>query len=334
MMRIHRLIAILLLLESRGKMKARELAEALETSVRSVYRDIDTLGEAGIPVIASPGPGGGISLMKGYSARINSLNGDDVLQLYLTGIGIPAGRERAGGKGAGKGSGSAARLRNALLKLERQLPAAYAPSFEAARKRFYFDDRPWWEERPDIPYLEELRSAVLNSETVQAEYAGPGRGVSVRRLRPYGLVVKNGHWYTAAFCETRSEVRTFKCERILGLTATGEHFEVPDNFQLERYWQQREAGFKDGCAGEEYYPVQLRISGSRAALADRLEILESRTEGDDLLLTVNMFSFEAACRELPEWIGTAEFCGPPELRAAAGAAVRRLAQVYGEDGTG
>lgn len=332
MMRIHRLIAILLLLESRGKMKARELAEALETSVRSVYRDIDTLGEAGIPVIASPGPGGGISLMKGYSARMNSLNGDDVLQLYLTGMGIPAGRERTGRNGSG--SGSAARLRNALLKLERQLPAAYAPSFEAARKRFYFDDRPWWEERPDIPCLEELRSAVLNSETVQVEYAGPGSGISVRRLRPYGLVVKNGVWYTAAYCETRSEVRIFKCERISGLAATGEHFDIPDDFQLERYWKQREAGFRNGCAGEEYYPVQLRLSGSRAALADRLEILESRIEGDNLLLTVNMFSFEAACRELPEWIGTAEFCAPPELRAAAGAAVRRLVQVYGEAGPG
>lgn len=64
-MRLHRLIAILLLVESRGKMKANDLAEALETSVRSIYRDIDVLAEAGIPLLSTPGPNGGISLMEG-----------------------------------------------------------------------------------------------------------------------------------------------------------------------------------------------------------------------------------------------------------------------------
>lgn len=107
-MRLHRLVAILLLLESRGKLKAKELAEALETSVRSIYRDVDTLAEAGIPIVSASGPSGGLSLMEGYTVNLKSLHNDEVVHLYLTGLGIYSG--------AGTESGH--KLQNALLKLE------------------------------------------------------------------------------------------------------------------------------------------------------------------------------------------------------------------------
>lgn len=81
-MRLHRLIAILLLVESRGKIKAKELAEALETSVRSIYRDIDVLAESGIPLVATTGPNGGIALMEGYTVNLRRLHGEEVVQLF------------------------------------------------------------------------------------------------------------------------------------------------------------------------------------------------------------------------------------------------------------
>ncbi|MFD2878558.1 helix-turn-helix transcriptional regulator [Paenibacillus rhizoplanae] len=82
-MRLHRLIAILLLLESRGKMKANELSIALETSVRSIYRDIDVLAESGIPLVSTTGPNGGISLMEGYTVNLRRLQGEEVVQLFF-----------------------------------------------------------------------------------------------------------------------------------------------------------------------------------------------------------------------------------------------------------
>lgn len=126
-MRLHRLIAILLLIESRGKMKANELADALETSVRSIYRDIDVLAESGIPMVTTPGPGGGISLMEGYSINLQKLHGEEVVNLYLTGMGIPFDAQTESGL----------KLRNALLKLENTLPAAYQEDIHKAKTRFY-----------------------------------------------------------------------------------------------------------------------------------------------------------------------------------------------------
>ncbi|WP_306440379.1 helix-turn-helix transcriptional regulator [Paenibacillus sp. VTT E-133280] len=114
-MRLHRLIAILLLVESRGKMKANDLAEALETSVRSIYRDIDVLAEAGIPLLSTPGPNGGISLMEGYTVNLNQLHGEDVINLFLTGMGIHTGGH----------TDSGLKLKATLLKLEKSLPASY-----------------------------------------------------------------------------------------------------------------------------------------------------------------------------------------------------------------
>lgn len=179
-MRLHRLIAILLLVESRGKMKANDLAQALETSVRSIYRDIDVLAEAGIPLLSTPGPNGGISLMEGYTVNLNQLHGEDVINLYLTGMGIHAGGHTHSGL----------KLKTTLLKLEKTLPSSYQTDIQKAQRRFYFDDTPWWSERIEIPCLESIRTAVWRSQKLKIEYHKINRVISSRKLQPYGLVVK------------------------------------------------------------------------------------------------------------------------------------------------
>lgn len=125
-MRLHRLIAILLLVESRGKMKANELAQALETSVRSIYRDIDVLAEAGIPLLSMSGPNGGISLMEGYTVNLKQLHGEDVINLYLTGMGIYSGGH----------SESGLKLKTTLLKLEKHCPHLINLTFRKRKSAF------------------------------------------------------------------------------------------------------------------------------------------------------------------------------------------------------
>lgn len=124
--RVHRLIAIMLLIESRGRIKANELAAALETSVRSIYRDIDVLAEAGIPIVTATGPNGGISLMEGYIVNLKQLNGDELVHLYLTGLGFHHGRQKE----------STLKLKNAMLKLEKTLPPAYREDITKAKNVF------------------------------------------------------------------------------------------------------------------------------------------------------------------------------------------------------
>ena len=226
-MRIHRLIAILLLLESRGRMKARELADALEVNERSIHRDIEALCEAGIPIQSTAGPTGGFGLMEGYTSSLSGLNCDEMVSLYLNGVGIRLDQV----------TGSAVDLASALSKLELNMPDAYKEDIAKARSRFLFDPTPWWKDRLPFPSLETLRAALWNSEKVLIGYTGPKGGVSERIVRPYGLVVKAMIWYLVAFCETRNDTRAFRCDRVITAVPTGDRFAIPEGFDLESFWR-------------------------------------------------------------------------------------------------
>ncbi|MBY9079225.1 YafY family transcriptional regulator [Paenibacillus sp. HN-1] len=303
-MRLHRLIAILLLLESRGRIKARELAEALETSVRSIYRDVDTLSEAGVPIISTSGPGGGLALMPGYTLDLKTIHNDDIIQLYLTGLGI-----RSGG-----GSESGQRLQAALLKLEKTLPESYQPDLHKAKSRFWFDDTPWWSEKKPLPCLETIRAGIWKSLKLKLHYRKHSSDSSVRIVRPYGLVVKQGDWYLAAYCETAQDLRIFRCERVEQAELVEEEFEIPPDFRLEAFWKEKEEGFKQLRRDEEHYPVVLRLDDPVPLLTGNLDILKLDRRDGEIWATVNLYGYEAACRELLPLIGVAEVMEPGEIR--------------------
>lgn len=232
-MRLHRLIAILLLLESRGQLKARELAAALETSERTVHRDIATLCEAGIPIEAIAGPTGGFHLMEGYTHHLPQLPHDAAVSLFLRGIGLhPREEQEAYGD-----------VRRALGQLESRLPEAYRRDVRIAQKRFYFDPTPWWEGVPISIYLDTLRQAVWHERKVAISYENMHQDVSERIVQPYGLVVKVMQWYLVAYCEQRDAVRTFKVSRIRHAQLLDHSFTVPENFTLEAYWTSRANAF-------------------------------------------------------------------------------------------
>ncbi|MBT2287875.1 WYL domain-containing protein [Paenibacillus albidus] len=317
-MRVHRLIAILLLIESRGKIKAGELASALETSVRSVYRDIDVLCEAGIPLVTKPGPNGGIFLMDGYTVNLKQLHGEDVINLYLTGMGIYSGGRTESGL----------KLRNTLLKLEKTLPPAYRQDVETAKNRFYFDDTPWWSERAEIPCLETVRSAVWRSEKLEIQYRKVSGEVSRRTLHPYGLVVKQGEWYLAAFCEEARELRSFKCSRIHTAQTLDEEFRIPAEFSLMEYWSKQEQEFKMSKSSAEYYPVVIRLKAEKKARLTHLEIIQQIEEEESLLLTLNLYSYEYACEHMLSILEYAELREPAELREALKKKLSNLMEIY------
>ncbi|WP_150271593.1 helix-turn-helix transcriptional regulator [Paenibacillus tepidiphilus] len=320
-MRLHRLIAILLLVESRGRITAQALAEALETSVRSIYRDIDVLGEAGIPLTAVSGPGGGISLMPGYTVNLRQLHGEEVLQLYLTGMGI---RTREPGE-------SGLKLKNALMKLEKTLPPAYQADLHKVQSRFLFDEAPWWEELPELPCLETLRGALLRSAKLAIRYRKVNNEVSERTVQPYGLIVKRGEWYLAAYCEAARELRTFKCERINAVAELDEGFEIPDGFSLEEYWRGQEHVFKAARREAEHYLVVIRLSredGKQMLAQTSMEVTEVKEEGLRMLFSVNMYEYHQACKEALTLPPTAEILQPAELRAYMQQRIRQWAELY------
>jgi predicted DNA-binding transcriptional regulator YafY len=230
-MRLHRLIGILLLMESRGTVKAKTLAEAFETTERTIYRDIDTLCEAGVPILSTSGPAGGYSLMDGYTIRQDNLHSDEVISLYLSGIGIhPV-----------KHSEASINLKKSVLKLEKSLPAEYLPDIKIAKERFFYDPNIWWKEPKTIECLDLLRKAVWKSQKIIILYKKNSKNSSettVRKIRSYGLVVKNMDWYLIAYCETRKGLRVYRCDRILEATLLPEEtFTIPEDFNLEEFWK-------------------------------------------------------------------------------------------------
>lgn len=225
-MRLHRLIAILLLLESRGQLKARELADALEASERTIHRDIATLCEAGIPIEAIAGRTGGFRLMEGYTNHLPQVRGDEAIGLFLRGLGMnPSEQQEAH-----------VDLRNALGRLEARMPDCYRRDVRAAQKRFYFDPTPWDEGMPS-PRLEILRQGVWHSCKLAFEYENALGERGARVVRPYGLVVKAGRWYLIAYCEAKHSVRSFSLLRIECPKLLDETFAWPDDFSLETFWK-------------------------------------------------------------------------------------------------
>ncbi|MFC3749727.1 helix-turn-helix transcriptional regulator [Paenibacillus sp. GCM10012306] len=303
-MRLHRLIAMLLLMESRGKMKASELAAALETSVRSIYRDVDVLAESGIPILSTPGPNGGISLMEGYTLQLKQLHGEDVVHLYLTGMGIHTAA----------GSESGLKLKSALLKLEKTLPPAYQEDVTKAKQRFYFDDTPWWIARAIIPCLEALRLAVWRTRAIEIQYRKIDGSESIRLVHPYGLVVKLGDWYLVAYCLKAREIRTFKCERVVAVKLLEDPYTIPGDFSLEEHWHSQQQNFKQARKVAEQYEVILKVDLQYVQALGNLEIINVVEKGEQQLLTVNMYDYESACNTAMKLMGYAEIVEPVVLR--------------------
>ncbi|WP_020578524.1 WYL domain-containing protein [Actinopolymorpha alba] len=187
-MRASRLLSLLLLLQTRGRMTAPELAEELEVSVRTVYRDIDSLSAAGVPVYADRGPAGGYQLLDGYRTRLTGLTGDEAESLFLTGMPGQAAAE------LGLGSVLAA----TELKLMAALPPELRSRAGRIRERFHLDAPSWFREMERPEHLAAVADAVWNQRMIRIRYERWGQTVVTRTLEPYGLVLKTGVWYVAA----------------------------------------------------------------------------------------------------------------------------------------
>ncbi len=317
-MRLHRLIAIILLIESRGTVKAKELADALETSVRTVYRDIDILCESGIPITAATGPNGGIGFVEGYHINIGKLHCDDVINLFLCGIGIRPDEQ----------SESSLRLKNALLKLEDSLPAQYVPDIKIAKERFFFDPTPWWEERTPVYNLDIIRRSVWQSKKLKIFYLKVNGESAWRVIHPYGLVVKTMDWYMVGYCESSGEIRTFRCDRMTVAQIVDEAFSYPEDFHLESYWTQSSNEFKETCREKEYYPVEIRLNVKNAALLKNYEVIDKRADGEIIYTTINLYSFEIAKLKVPDMIGRSEIITPFELRCHVKGLFNEIIKLY------
>ncbi|UZW13492.1 YafY family protein [Clostridium pasteurianum] len=302
-MRLHRLLGIIMLLNSRGTMKAGNLAKLLETSERTIYRDIDMLCESGIPITSTSGPKGGFSFMEGYKINSKDLETGDVFNILLSSMGIVTE----------KNTETSQQLKNSILKLENSLSEEHRNEIIKAKERFFIDSQPWWGRKIENKNVDIIKKSLFNLKKLKIYYKKFTGEISERIIRPYGVVVKNSQWYMTAFCELKNEVRIFKCSRIEAVEILKETFKMPENFSLERFWNTSKEKFVNQPTlnlKHNSYPVKIKFYEEKKKLLEGFHIQLS----NKWLYTIDMLSFETACNVIFPLCDRIEVLEPLDLR--------------------
>ena len=322
-MRASRLVSLLLLLQTRGRMTAQELADALEVSVRTVYRDVESLGAAGVPVYADRGPAGGYRLLEGYRTRLTGMTAPEAEALFLAGMPGPA---------ADLGLGPV--LAAAELKLLAALPDELADRGGRMRQRFHLDAPGWFRNPEPTPHLSALAGAVWEDRLVEVRYRRWKTPREVTRvLAPLGVVLKAGRWYLVA--SSGEQVRTYRVGAVLDVVVRDERCERPEGFDLAAYWRdwtQRyerdvyrdEARVRMTVAALEFMPYVFPPAMSRAVRAAAGE----PDEDGWVHTTVPIESVKHGHVELLKLGAEVEVLGPAELRDRFTATAHALAGLY------
>lgn len=315
-MKAARLLSLVLLLQARGRMTADALARELEVSVRTIYRDVEALSSAGVPVYAERGPGGGVSLLEGWSADLSLLTTGEASALA---VGVPV---------AAAELGLGAVLAAAQVKVRSTLPPALRDAAEATAARFHLDAPRWFSRSSTPPALTAVAGALWDDVRLAFDYQRGERTVH-RLVEPLGLVLKAGVWYLVAAVD--GSERVYRLSRMTAAAATGERFERPPGFDLPRFWDGHQEAFEAGFpelaavvrAAPTVGPEPWHVGAHRGEGAPV-------PDGDDgwTRRTVFYERVDWAAAELLRLGPVVEVLEPPDLREAVAAGARAVAALY------
>jgi len=214
-MKIDRLVSIIMILLEKERTGAQELADLFEVSPRTIYRDVDTINMAGIPVRSIPGVGGGFEIMQKYKIDKKVFSSAD-LSAILMGLSSLSNIIRGD------------ELVNALAKVKSFIPAERANDIELKANQVYVDLSPWIGNRNIQPYLETIKTALQESRLLSFDYTDRYGNQTARTAEPYQLVLKSSHWYLQGYCHKRDDFRLFKLSRMSNLQMQEEFFTPRD----------------------------------------------------------------------------------------------------------
>jgi len=330
-MQASRLLSMLLLLQTRGRQSAPALARALEVSVRTVYRDIDQLSAAGVPVWGEQGRHGGFQLREGWRTQLTGLTVPEARAIFMTGLPGPA---------AELGLGEA--MATAQLKLLAALPADWQADAQQVASRFHLDAIDWFRSAAPPPQLKAVAEAVWLSQRLSLRYES-WQGVGQRVVEPLGLVLKAGTWYMAARrgdAASRqqdsppNEARVYRLSAIQSLELLPETFQRPPQFDLAAWWAQAAKRFEAGVYRDQAR-LLLTETGLRRLLQfsprvaeAALDSAEPTDEAGWVQVQVPIESVEHAAREMLRLGPHAQVLAPPALREQLRQAACAMAALY------
>lgn len=216
-MKVDRLVSIIMILLDKERIGAQELADMFEVSPRTIYRDIDAINMAGIPVCSSPGVGGGFEIMQGYKIDKKVFSTAD-LSAILMGLSSLSNMVRGD------------ELVNALAKVKSFIPADRVKDIELKVDQIYIDLSPWMGNSSIQPYLEIIKAALQENKLLTFEYIAHHGKKTARTIEPYQLVLKSSHWYLRGYCHKRNDFRLFRLSRMSNLQMKEDTF-TPRDYQ-------------------------------------------------------------------------------------------------------
>ncbi|MFW5696854.1 MAG: helix-turn-helix transcriptional regulator [Phototrophicaceae bacterium] len=225
-MRADRLLSLMLLLHARGRMTAQTLAEHLEVSERTIYRDIDALSSAGVPVYTQSGVNGGVFLDEDYRISLTGLSRDEVRALFVLTDAGPL---------ADLGLGQA--VQDTLLKLFAALPDVHRRAAEQVRERFYVDPTNWFQIVEPSSVFPVLHQAVWEDRCVEVIYHAVEGQPEARILEAHALVAKANIWYLVGR-RPGGDMRNYRVSRFQQAELGSGHFERDPAFDLAAYWRE------------------------------------------------------------------------------------------------
>lgn len=285
-MRADRLLSILLLLQVQGRMTARDLAQRLEVSERTIHRDMEALSGAGVPVYAERGTGGGWELLEAYRTDLTGLNEREIHALFAArpiNLLADLGMDKA--------------VEAALIKLLAALPSTARRGATQAQQRIHVDVQGWQPHSEAVDQLPQLQLAIAQERKLVLTYQRGDETVVERLVDPLGLVANRNVWYLIAAVD--GEPRTYRVTRIQAACLTDQPASRPADFDLAAYWDQAKVEFK---AGLPTYYATIRVapetvdrlsSGGRYARVEHID----PPDGDGWQVVLMRFQYEADAAE-------------------------------------
>ncbi|GIN71723.1 transcriptional regulator [Bacillus sp. J14TS2] len=242
-MRADRLLNIMILLQNRGKMTAKELASELEVSERTILRDMDALSHAGIPIISDRGKDGGWRLLDNFRSHLSGLNTSDIKSLFL----FPS-EELLKDLGFNK------KTLDTRQKLLASIPETFQKEAQVSWERIHIDSGTWRQTKENVHALKTVQQAVWESKRLTIVYKQANGEQKERLVEPLGLVAKGNRWYLVA--SRNGELRNYRVSRIHTAKIEDETFRRPLDFNLADYWEQSKKEFIQNLP---QYDVQVEL---------------------------------------------------------------------------
>ncbi len=306
-MRADRLLSLLMLLQTRGQMSAKELADELEVSERTIYRDITALSASGVPVYASRGPGGGVRLIEEYRTTLTGLTPEETRALFTMSIPAPLVQ-----------LGMDEKFKAALLKLSASLPQTRREEESLTRQRILLDSSWWFQSEQDVPCLQAIRQALFQDRRLHMKVRWEFFNTEFEQdAEPYGLVAKANIWYLVYGRGGTPHVR--RVSEIIVAEIMPDVFARPPEFQLETFWKNWCKEYESQppfCARVRLAPEALSLLAEYVGDRARRQVAQSHTPDADGWVTLDLpFESFVAARSRLLGLGRAvEVIEPEALR--------------------